>query len=91
MAKNERYQKGIALRGRVGATHRCVTPPSEPGKRVAPHPAQATGLKFKVSDGTPVDRCSRVTFTLLGIQLLPWMSTRLLVVSAIHPATSAPF
>ena len=91
MAKNERYQKGIALRGRVGATHRCVTPPSEPGERVAPHPAQATGREFKIPDGTPADWCSRVTFTLAGIQLFPWMSPRLPVLSTSHPATSAPF
>jgi hypothetical protein len=77
--------------GRVGATHRCVTPPSEPGERVAPHPAQATGREFKVSDSTPADWCSRVTFTRAGIQLFPWMSPLLLVLSTRHPATSAPF
>ena|SRR5262245_48575783 len=77
--------------GRVGATHRCVTPPSEPGERVAPHPAQATGREFKVADGTPADWCSRVTFTHAGIQLFPWISPLLPVLSTRHPATSAPF
>jgi hypothetical protein len=65
--------------------------PSEPGERVAPHPAQATGREFKVSDGTPADWCSRVTFTLAGIQLFPWMSPLLPILSTRHPATSAPF
>src|SRR5262245_998741 len=59
--------------------------------RLAPHPAQATGRRFKVSDGTPVDRCPRVTFTQVGIHLFPWISARLLVVETSHPATSAPF
>ena len=65
--------------------------PEELGVRLAPHPAQATGRRFKVSDSTPVDQCSRVTFTRLGIQLFLWISARLLVVSASHPTTSAPF
>jgi hypothetical protein len=59
--------------------------------RLAPHPAQAARLKFKVSDCAPLDRCSRVTFTQVGIQLFPWISARLLVVETSHPATSAPF
>jgi hypothetical protein len=42
-------------------------------------------------DRTPFDRCSKVTFTRLGIQLFPWMSARLLVGETSHPATSAPF
>ncbi len=77
--------------GRVGTTPRDVAPPSEPGRRVIPHPAQAARLTFKVFDGTPFDRCSRVTFTRRGIQLFPWMSALLLVVETSHPATSAPF
>jgi hypothetical protein len=81
----------LQVRGREGATHHCVTPPSEPGERVAPHPAQATGREFKVSDGAPDDWCSRVTFTRTGIQLFPGMSPLLPVLSTRHPATSAPF
>ena len=45
--------------------------PAEPGKRVASHPAQATGRTFQVSDGAPWDWCSRVTSTLgLWLKLL---------------------
>src|SRR6266511_4124467 len=58
--------------------------PEELGVRLTPHPAQATGRSFKVSDGTPVDRCSRVTFTRTGIQLFPWMS---LFSSSLRPVT----
>jgi hypothetical protein len=59
--------------------------------RLAPHPVQAARLTFKVSDCAPLGRCTRVTFTHVGIQLFPWTSARLLVVEASHPATSAPF
>ena len=62
-----------------------------PGVRVTPHPAQAARRKFQGSDCTPYDRCSRVTFTRLGIELFLWMSARLLVLATSHPATSAPF
>jgi hypothetical protein len=65
--------------------------PEELGVRLMPHPAQAACLKCKGSDRTPFDRCSKVTFTRLGIQLFPWMSARLLVGETRHPATSAPF
>ncbi len=62
-----------------------------PRRTLTPHPAQAARRKFQGSDGTPYDRCSRVTFTRLGIQLFPWMSALLLVLATSHPATSAPF
>jgi hypothetical protein len=79
------------LGGWVRRWYRYHPLPEELGVRLALHPAQATGRRFKVSDGTPVDRCSKVTFTLTGIQLFPWMSPLLLVLSTRHPATSAPF
>jgi hypothetical protein len=70
----------------------CYHPlPEELGVRLAPHPAQAARRQFQVSDGTPYDRCSRVTFTRTGIELFPWMSARLLVLATSYPATSAPF
>jgi hypothetical protein len=59
--------------------------------RLAPHPAQAARRKFQVSERTPCDRGSRVTFTRRGISLFPGMSARLLVRATSHPATSAPF
>jgi hypothetical protein len=62
-----------------------------PGVRVTSHPAQATGRPFKVSERTPMDRGSRVTFTRMGISLFPWVSARLLVRATRHLATSAPF
>ena len=65
--------------------------PCIPRRTLTPHPAQAAHRKFKVSDRTPFDRCSRVTFTRMGIELFPWMSARLLVLTTSHPATSAPF
>jgi hypothetical protein len=43
--------------------------PEALGVRLAPHPAQAARRKFQVSDGTPVDWCSRVTFSRVGIEL----------------------
>jgi hypothetical protein len=45
--------------------------PEELGRRVAPHPTQAACRKCKGSYRTPFDRCSKVTFTRLGIQLFP--------------------
>jgi hypothetical protein len=65
--------------------------PSELGVRLAPHPAQAGRRKFQVSDGTPCDRCSCVTFTRVGLELFPWTSALLLVLATSHPAMSAPF
>jgi hypothetical protein len=65
--------------------------PEELGVRLAPHAAQAARRKFQVSDRTPYDRCSRVTFTRSGIELFLWISSLLLVVQTSHPATSAPF
>jgi len=59
--------------------------------RLTPHPAQAARRKFEVSERTPIDRGSRVTFTRRGIELFPWMSARLLVLATSHSATSAPF
>jgi hypothetical protein len=79
------------LAGWVRRRYRYHPLPEELSVRLTPHPAQATGRLFQVSDGTPVDRCSRVTFTLTGIQLFPWMSPLLLVHATSHPATSAPF
>jgi hypothetical protein len=79
------------LTGWVRRWYRYHPLPEELGVRLAPHPAQAARREFLVSDRTPYDRCSRVTFTRLGIQLFLWMSARLLVVSTSHPATSAPF
>lgn len=32
---------------RVGTTHHCVAPPSEPGVQVTPHPAQAARPRFQ--------------------------------------------
>jgi hypothetical protein len=88
-AMARRFQGG--LYGWVRRWYRYHPLPEELGVRLAPHPAQATGRSFKVSGSTPVDRCSRVTFTRLGIQLFLWISARLLVGAASHPATSAPF
>jgi hypothetical protein len=79
------------LAGWVRRRYRYHPLPEELGVRLASHPAQATGRSFKVSDGTPVDRCTRVTFTRTGIQLFPWMSPLLLVRATSHLATSAPF
>jgi hypothetical protein len=80
-----------SLSGWVRRRYRYHPLPAELGVRLTPHPAQATGRLFQVSDSTPVDRCSRVTFTLMGLQLFPWMSLLLLVLTTSHPATSAPF
>ena len=71
--------------------HRYHPLPEELGVRLTPHPAQATGRRFKVSGGTPVARRSRVTFTQTGIELFPWMNPLLPVLSTRHPAMSAPF
>jgi hypothetical protein len=85
----------IALSGAISGWVRrwyCYHPlPAELGVRLTPHPAQAARRKFQVSDSTPCDRCSRVTFTRSGISLFLWMSALLLVVKTSHPAMSAPF
>jgi hypothetical protein len=47
------------LAGWVRRRYRYHPLPAELGVRLASHPAQATGRSFKVSDGTPVDRCTR--------------------------------
>jgi hypothetical protein len=62
-----------------------------PQRTLASHPAQAAHRKFQVSDRTPCDRCSSVTFTRVGLELFPCTSALLLVVKTSHPATSAPF
>jgi hypothetical protein len=53
----------LPIGGWVRRLYRYHPLPAELGMRLAPHPAQAAGLKFKVSDCTPLGRCSRVTFT----------------------------
>src|SRR5262249_44818799 len=52
-----------SLVGWVRRWYRYHPLPAELGMRLAPHPAQAARLKFKVSDCAPLDRYSRVTFT----------------------------
>ena len=79
------------LGGWVRRWYRYHPLPEELGVRLTPHPAQAARRKFQGSDGTPYDRCSRVTFPRLGIELFLWMSARLLVLATSHSATSAPF
>ena len=81
----------LSIGGWVRRWYRYHPLPEELGVRLTPHPAQATGRHFKVSDGTPVNRCPRVTFTRTGIELFPWMSPLLPVLSTRHPAMSAPF